>query len=959
MADDISHLLDAPSDPRAMVGKAVVNLPGSIARQAGGVVKSALGMIPQPSIDAQGNMHQSVPTLEAISHVLAGLIGPHLGVDVSPESKAAAGALIDHYKHKYGTKQGFLDAFQNDPASIAMDVASIAAPIEGGLKTAGMLAEGAGLARTSSILQRAGSVAADVSDATNPLVASAKGISKATAPARTKIAQGLYESSLRETPRHGDDIIPGAAAQGIASGVPANWRGGGVAKKQLWNAMEGPQHQVDQGIDYYTNQGFKVDLGDVVQKNVGPGLPPHLRDNPGAATMADYKGAGPVYSQYVGPGLKKQHQAIDDTIGEAAAGHGTPVYGPPPVPQMVPSSVLGPNGQPIMTQGPQLPTPRLPNQLGPRDFDAANAIAKKGYRDTERLSKSSSFDERTAPSIDTNKAISAGIRRDMKEQAEAARATDPNAPDIATPLKQQSNLMALDDLMNPTATDTSAAVRTIPMGGVYAGMRAVTSPAVKTRAAIALSPKSPMFNNSRVIPGIKMTTGEVARATAGQAATTEPLQDANAEGKKNINNPPAPPDISHILPDISDYLANPPTAPPPGQVPQFADGATVQGPTPALVGEAGPELIKGPGPQQELVNGPQIRTLGAQGTQQVVPLTAERAPKTPQQIEQDEQQRLQGAMQKLDKEYQGYGKKNKWPIPPGTLSDEQQMQYNQRKQQLQGQFQARLKALQASQAVQTAATPGPKYPSFADGGKILPSDEDVIRGSTNIPLAPDGEMQAQKLANDMPGLFNKIYYSPLVRGQQTAQVLAQTNPQAGPPQPKPGLVPWNLGSFEGQPTKNVINIIHHYLESNPDVPIPGAGIQSGTPGESFNTFRQRGIGAFQELLNEAQQNPTARIAAITHYRDVKLAKAWAKAGGKPDGEIAPNEMISHAGGSDDTGSIHHLGTGPDGKLAVTEVKPSQNLGAGVFLIRHGKTAWNGPSSAAGVKTPGARVKGQS
>ena len=63
-----------------------------------------------------------------------------------------------------------------------------------------------------------------------------------------------------------------------------------------------------------------------------------------------------------------------------------------------------------------------------------------------------------------------------------------------------------------------------------------------------------------------------------------------------------------------------------GNIPQLARGGVIRGPSRALVGERGPEAIinrKG----TRIVNKPTITTLGTQGTEAVVPLGANDAPK--------------------------------------------------------------------------------------------------------------------------------------------------------------------------------------------------------------------------------------------------------------------------------------------------------------------------------------------
>lgn len=70
------------------------------------------------------------------------------------------------------------------------------------------------------------------------------------------------------------------------------------------------------------------------------------------------------------------------------------------------------------------------------------------------------------------------------------------------------------------------------------------------------------------------------------------------------------------------------------QLPAMGLGAVVQGPTDALVGEAGPEVLLHQDGSQELLAQPQVRQLGTSGTDQVVPLVRPKGPAgsyTPQQ----------------------------------------------------------------------------------------------------------------------------------------------------------------------------------------------------------------------------------------------------------------------------------------------------------------------------------------
>lgn len=501
------------------IASTLKNLPGSVVKQGANVLQSAAGLIPRPRVDEQG-VHTSVPTLEAMGHVLGGLYGKLTGEPVSPESEAAANALISHYKRTYGTSQGFHDALVNDPASIAMDVASVAAPIEGGLRAVGGLAAKTSLAGSVPALTRGAELADAVSDVTNPL----KAVRAVTAKPREAFAQRVYSSALKPTKKHPEALREPAAAEGIASGV----RAGRKLEDDIWSAMQEPMQQVDQGVDYYQKAGHKVDLGQVVKQNVGTRPPsPETLGRP--HTQEEIASSGPVYSNYGGNEIHAQHNQIDSTLGDITKGVGHPGKKGAPA-----SELVDENDEPL--------SPGMPDEppyLGPVDFDRANDIAKKSYRDIERSNKTAEFKARSGPMLDTQKAMASGIRKDMKQQADIAHAADPNAPDISTPLKRESNLMTLQDMMDKSTADFAAATRTLPMGGLtplYSGVRAAVSPSAKTRAGIALSPKSPMFNRPIGAPGMPTWSdvGDVG-AKAGAMGTA-----GNMPQQGDIFDEPAP-----------------------------------------------------------------------------------------------------------------------------------------------------------------------------------------------------------------------------------------------------------------------------------------------------------------------------------------------------------------------------------------------------------------------------------
>ena len=58
----------------------------------------------------------------------------------------------------------------------------------------------------------------------------------------------------------------------------------------------------------------------------------------------------------------------------------------------------------------------------------------------------------------------------------------------------------------------------------------------------------------------------------------------------------------------------------------YAGGGVIQGPTPGILGEAGPEMLQHQDGSEEYIGSPQVRMLGANGTDTITPLTSKRKP---------------------------------------------------------------------------------------------------------------------------------------------------------------------------------------------------------------------------------------------------------------------------------------------------------------------------------------------
>ena len=144
--------------------------------------------------------------------------------------------------------------------------------------------------------------------------------------------------------------------------------------------------------------------------------------------------------------------------------------------------------------------------------------------------------------------------------------------------------------------------------------------------------------------------------------------------------------------------------------------------------------------------------------------------------------------------------------------------------------------------------------------------EDRIRGWLQIPLSPEGREESKRIAKSLVGLgIEKLMCSDLDRAVETAQAISD---ELGIPISKRSkdFRPWNLGEFQGEPTKEVIPKIHDYAEHRPDEIVPG--------GESFTTFCCRLTKALRFLMEQHKQNKLSTTAVVTHYRDLKLAEGW-------------------------------------------------------------------------------------
>jgi len=149
-----------------------------------------------------------------------------------------------------------------------------------------------------------------------------------------------------------------------------------------------------------------------------------------------------------------------------------------------------------------------------------------------------------------------------------------------------------------------------------------------------------------------------------------------------------------------------------------------------------------------------------------------------------------------------------------------------------------------------------------------------IRGHVDVPLDKEGKRQAQELGVKYGNMdIARVYSSDLQRARIVAEHIAKVAHAAGKPVPlidTDALRPWDLGILHGKEVDKVLQVMNKCVE-HPDVVIPD--------GESFDSYRKRYLPFLAQMLAEAKRSP-GHIVAVTHSRNIQLARAWDKAGRK-------------------------------------------------------------------------------
>jgi broad specificity phosphatase PhoE len=181
---------------------------------------------------------------------------------------------------------------------------------------------------------------------------------------------------------------------------------------------------------------------------------------------------------------------------------------------------------------------------------------------------------------------------------------------------------------------------------------------------------------------------------------------------------------------------------------------------------------------------------------------------------------------------------------------------------------------------------------------------DMVQGWRDIPLDNAGKEQARQLGKFLAGCdVEQIFSSDLKRAKQTAEIASRSCDATV--KADKSYRPWNLGSFAGHSSADVIPKLKPFMTDKADQPVDG--------GESFNEYKDRFIPALEKLLKLADSGKT--VALVTHSRNVELAEGWLGGKGhrsKIDTAVIEADKI-------DPAVVFEISPGKGGKMQLKEV----------------------------------------
>lgn len=232
---------------------------------------------------------------------------------------------------------------------------------------------------------------------------------------------------------------------------------------------------------------------------------------------------------------------------------------------------------------------------------------------------------------------------------------------------------------------------------------------------------------------------------------------------------------------------------------------------------------------------------------------------------------------------------------------------------------------------------------------------DIARGSSNIPLTPQGKADLCQDGCELARLgatgakVSKITTSDLQRTRDSGAILQRCLGECTPLEHNANLDPWYQGWIEGMHVDPAIlkEMQRLQVDAPNDTP-PGRGPLSTHPGESFNNYKQRFLRTMlpiMERFKESMMFNPIREVVVNHYRGIKVMESWIAKGTPADFTLDNAELLRHDGAP---GDIHRLYITPEGKWKIEmydACAAAPPLPPGIYIIRHGLTPWNKESNA--------------
>lgn len=184
--------LGALKETGATLGRAALNLPVSVGRQAVGLASAVL---------------HPVETIKGVLNVAGGATGAAIGGQEgsvgTPEQQAAYEGMKAHFVNRYGSAEGFKNAIETDPAGVLMEIGTAISGVGSGVGAVGTGAKTLGGLTGAEGLSAAGTAAEAIGTA-----AKTAGGKIALAPVTVPYAVG------KGVIKAGKEVIPAAARAG-------------------------------------------------------------------------------------------------------------------------------------------------------------------------------------------------------------------------------------------------------------------------------------------------------------------------------------------------------------------------------------------------------------------------------------------------------------------------------------------------------------------------------------------------------------------------------------------------------------------------------------------------------------------------------------------------------------------------------------------------------------------------